>query len=437
MAAATALVLSGIFQAASTTVMLDSAIALCCLLAMLSYAGFAARAGASRGAAGHAMGFGVVAAAALLIKGNAACLALLPPCFILIGRRFDLLRHASFWLPLPIVALLAGPWNLLTYKLVAQGFRYHWGFDYSDIAVRENGAFLAGAFGPIVLALCVMGFLETCLTAGRKRPDTGHTSGVGQDNVIVAAAALLASVCLFQTIVPAAIQDRYLAPILPPLLILASQGFTRVRLMLSRVPRPRWRHAVGLVLLGLVVSSAAPSLWSATVPKQRLGVIQAASEIWRERIATNPSVLIATDATTEGAAVAELALTDPARTSLFAIRGSRLLGGGGYNTSEYKPRYTTPEQVMAAIDEYAIPLVLLRTAAKNQWQHLDQLSAARHLMPGRWELLWQDASSGDPIELYRIRGNDIRPADLDRLMVLSAPQTLAADTNKAPAQPPR
>lgn len=40
--------------------------------------------------------------------------------------------------------------------------------------------------------------------------------------------------------------------------------------------------------------------------------------------------------------------------SLFAVRGSRLLGGGGYNNRDYLPRFATPAEVALEIDRYAI-----------------------------------------------------------------------------------
>jgi hypothetical protein len=87
-------------------------------------------------------------------------------------------------------------------------------------------------------------------------------------------------------------------------------------------------NTTATVLLGLC---ALP--WILDVPaKPKLGLIEAARAIRSHLIAANPSVLIATDGAEEGAAVAELALDDSGRPSLYAIRGSRLLGGGGYNT---------------------------------------------------------------------------------------------------------
>jgi hypothetical protein len=118
-------------------------------------------------------------------------------------------------------------------------------------------------------------------------------------------------------------------------------------------------------------------------------------------------------------------MLDPNPPGLFAVRGSRLLGGGGYNNSEYEPLFQTPEQVMAQIDEFAIPLVLFRSTGKaGEWAHLQQIGEAQPLYPDRWQLVYRSLNPAGNIFLFRIRGNDAKTADLAKLAALSAPRSL-------------
>jgi hypothetical protein len=186
------------------------------------------------------------------------------------------------------------------------------------------------------------------------------------------------------------------------------------------------RDLASTAVAGLLGLAALPWVLS-PAPKVQYGVIEAARQVWAHRVAHNPSVLIATDGGAEGAAVAELAMNDPARPSLFAVRGSRLLGGGGYNEQEYVPLFQTAGEVMAAIDDYAIPLVLVRgTPGRNRWRHVDQVEQAREMQPDRWELIYEDSGGGVRVRLYRIHGNDGMVADFGRLRRLSAPRALAS-----------
>jgi 4-amino-4-deoxy-L-arabinose transferase-like glycosyltransferase len=101
--------------------------------------------------------FGLLAAAAILTKGNGAALALVPPIALLLSRRFELLRRASVWIPVPIVAVLTGPWYLLTYSQVEPGFRYHWGVEYMQVALAANAHIVLLSAGPVLAAAAVVG----------------------------------------------------------------------------------------------------------------------------------------------------------------------------------------------------------------------------------------------------------------------------------------
>jgi hypothetical protein len=409
-----AVVLSPIAQHASGELMLDMPVAFLCVAAMMAYERFLVT-----GYARYSAFFGMLATGALLIKGNAGCLALLPPFAILIGRRFDLLRNRSFWLPVPIVGMVAGPWYIGTYSLVSQGFFYHWGVDYVVTATTANSRILLDTVGPLVLVCAIVGLVATIA-----KP----TASDKKDSWVVAAAALFVAVWFFQSIVPAAIQERYLAPALPPLLILAVWG-ARITVLwgINHIPTRRAlsRHSNTAVAVGLVLLAASfvPGTLNVTAKPPR-DFAKVAQLIWQNFVPTNPSVLVGTDPTEEGAPIGDLAAIDPHRPSLFAVRGSRLLGDSGFMNEDYVPRFQTAEQVMAAIDDYAIPFVIRSDRiGKREWAHLGQLDEARALYPDRWELIYRDASVSPEVLLFRIRGNQGKKADIARLLKLSAPHS--------------
>jgi hypothetical protein len=403
---AVAFLLAPVTQDSSAELMLDAPIALVSLAAMVVYARFL-----DAPSVGRAIGFALLAVAGILMKGNALCLALLPPFALLIGRRWRLLRRPVFWLPLPIVALGIGPWYAVTLRVVTPGFRYAWGLHYFAVATVANGALLLAAMGPLLLAAGVAGWL-LCVRWPRE---------ARCDSVMACAAALVASVWLFQSVVPAAIQDRYLLPALPPLLLLGGLALRRGGDWL------RARHA-GPMLPALAallcLTSVAVVGWRAE-RKAQLGFIAAAPQVWAALPPRDPAVLVVAGAVAEGAAIAELALHDPHRPSLFVVRGSRLLGGGGYNNADYLPRYQTTAQVMAAIDAYRIPLVLFRSDGRpDEWAHVRQVAAAAAADPARWQVIWRGDTDGHPVVLYRIAGNADQGADTQRLTALSAPRAL-------------
>jgi hypothetical protein len=409
--AACTFILAPLVQEGTSELMLDIPTALLCLGAMYAYARYLEDAFVR-----HSVAFALIASGAMLIKGNAACLVLLPPFAVLLARRFDLLRKFSFWLPAPIVAALVGPWYALTYGIVAAGFRYQWGWHYVVTASSANGAILVDSVGPVVLAAALLGAGATIARAWTNRASS----------VPSAACALLFADWVFQSVVPAAIQARYLAPLLPPLLLLAANGVMIAAGWLKR--RVAWSVPAPEAWLALVVAlTVVPAAVEVPV-KPPLGFMTAAPEVWHRLPANNQAILIASNGRGEAAALAALAMYDPHRPSLFAIRGSRLLGGGGYNNEDYVPRFETVQQVMTAIDDYTIPLVLLRPnfPGSTPWLHVNQVAEAARLYPARWQELLRVDSVDPAVVLFEINGNETKPLEAKRLMALSAPKSLEA-----------
>ena len=406
--AAFGFVLCAIVQTTNSELLLDMPVALVCFAAMLAYERYLVTL-----SAGWSVVFGLVAAFGMLIKGNAMALALMPPLRILLGGQYRVMLRWSFWLPVPIVLILAGPWYVMTIGLVTPGFRFEPGFDFVWTAMRANGGFLLVSLGSPVLLALMPG-----LTVLRRARLEGPL-------------ALSLAVAAFQLAVPAAIQERYLIVLLPSLLILAGAGGTvlcdGVARRLKGVPVWPLAPVLFAVLLAIVAVRGADAL---VKPVLHLGA--AADQIRAALPPGNPVVLVATDISVENGMIAELALRDPRRPSVFAVRGSRLLGAGGFNTDEYEPRWRTPQEVMAALDDYAIPLVLFRRhiadhrrgLVQRDLGHIRQLAAAMTMFPERWELIYRDDGTDPEILVFRVRGNFGRPIDVAKLLAVTAPKGL-------------
>lgn len=387
---------AGSVAISSSSLMLDVPIALACFAASLCFAAYLKR---------HALRwillFACFAAFALLIKGNAAALVLFVGFTVLAARRIDLLLRPSFWSPVVVIGILAGPWYYKSYGLVAAGFRHEAGFAYVRQAVPANLAALLLDLGPIVLALALVGAWRAL-----RNPD---------DRVGVSAVALAASILVFQCLMPAALQPRYMIPALPPLLLLAADGavalFDRLR---------RGRVAGAAVAFLLVCCWAAGGYLLS--PKRPHWNMQEASERAASLLTeSNPVALVVGDNDEESAGITELAWRDPKRPSWFAVRGSRLLGGGGYNRGDYQPRFATLDEVRTALDEYRVPVIILSASLQRQeWAHVTQVSEIVHA-DEQWQRVWQAPADGRRDTSVWVR-RDVQPAEIARLLALSAPR---------------
>jgi 4-amino-4-deoxy-L-arabinose transferase-like glycosyltransferase len=414
--AAVAFVMAPVVQTGSNELMLDVPVALFALLAMLCYAWYL-----DTNQLRYSLLFGVLASAALLIKGNAAALALLPAFVVLLGGRWDLLRKPSFWAPLPIVLVATGPWYIFTYGLVEQGFRYTWGLTYVTVAIAENARYVLENLGPLVIVFAAIG-LGALIFRSAKPADAS----------LLAASALFLSVWAFQAVVPAAIQDRYLAPAFPPLIIMAVHGvYAAYRgLRASRSGSSVLPQQPGKVLITGVFAAmlVAPMVVRAEVlvaPKPVYGLGWAADKVWSLRNTRNPAALIVANGRGEAAAIAELAMRDSALPSLFAVRGSRIFGGGGYNNQDYQPRFANVADLMTAIDEYSIPLLILRRDAREDaWAHIRQVEELLILYPDRLRLAAHNTDVSPAVAVFEIRGNETKELPVQKMMVLTGPRSL-------------
>ena len=321
---------SPLTQSETGTLMLDGPVTLACLSAMLFYANFM-----DTGRLRELALFGLIAAAGLLIKGNAGSLVLLPVFALLIGRRFDMPLKPAFWVPVLIVAVLAGPWYYLTWGLTAQGFRDSLGLNYASHAAFANATFLLHSVGPVIFILALVALVRVCGRFG------GGDAGARPSNLKVCAASLLIAVFVFLLVVPSAIAARYVLAGVPPILILAAIEAGHWSAWISRRhPGGKFRTAAAWRMSIFAILIISFIIFAMQIPKLRdEGFAAAAQQIWRIGPLENPVVLVAADANAEFAVIAGLAMQDKSRPSIFAVRGSRLLGGGGYNNSDYQPRF--------------------------------------------------------------------------------------------------
>ena len=349
--------------------------------------------------------FGAVALVAIMVKGNAIALALLPPLAVLLSGRWGLLRRPGFWVPAAVILPVAGPWYVLTYSWTSAGFRYAFGPAYTAVAAPFVAGQFLHVFGPVLLVLAAAGLL-------RRRGDVFTA---------VMLALVLANV-LFQAIVPAALEPRYLLPSVAPMLLLAARGALLAAAAAVRAAPSAMRLAP---LAGLAAGAVIPLLTNPPDLPVGIGARAAATEALRHLPSVDPVVLIASDAPGEGAISVEMIMHEGVSPRMIprmtAVRGSRLLGGGGYNNFEYRPRYPSPEAAMAQVERLRIPMILLdRSSAAGRWAHVGQLAAMLDRPGGGWDRAAQVAADGRTWDLF-LRRADGTTTDLAALAPLLRP----------------
>lgn len=312
-----------------SSVTLDALVALLCFFAMWVFARFL-----STGRGRTAALFALISSAAILTKYNAAALVLLPPLAVIALRRWELIRNRHLWLSALIVLGLITPWFAWQWRLVGVAA------DPGSQPLRAWAASVINArqiwqMGTPILALCAIAALVRAL-----RPGARHAE------VAVCSASLLSATWMLHSLVYPITHSRYLMVCAPCLAVLAVDGLS----LLQARSRPT---AVALITAALLFPSTSRGAAEATQ-------FQTVAEQLMARPSTAHSVtLVCADAAGEGAFIAEMALRDPARPSVFVLRASKLLADSTWMSVDYRLRFQTPEAVAQLLDRARVSAVVI------------------------------------------------------------------------------
>ena len=386
------LVLLPTTQKNTATVMLEIPLAVMMLLAIAAYARYL-----ERERIADALVFGVFAAAALLVKYNALALALVPPLSVILTGKHYLWRSKSFWLPVPVVLVIAGPWYVAM---------RHLGMYAAELGSRTPTlmALLAGnarnmivVAGPVVFVLAVFGSVLMRLNLRRQSEDS--------NSLYVVAAAMILAVFIFHCLTHR-VYLRYFLPAAPALMLLSRPSLEYLHSFLRK------RTAVTLLALSLLVGVHVAATFGVPL-KQTRAYIKAADAVMSSGLPHNGAVLVSADAEGEGMLTAEFVMRDR-RPDHYVVRGSKLLASQTLMGDKYELKYHTPEQIMMVLDSIPIAIVVAQRCPKGKCtEHENLLTEAATLYPERWRLSSVIPSEPDsPILIYQISGNESKAVQM-------------------------
>ena len=172
-------------QSSYQQAMMDMPALACSLLAVLAFERYVHE--PSRRAS---LLFGFLAACALLVKQQAIILALLPPAYLVVSRRWTLARHWDFWIATVPPILIAGPWYVVTTGMFYKNFTAWSGF-------AGHGAAATAFHASLAWELCGVGIALLSLVGL-----IGGVMRMSETHILWSAVLLSAAVCalLFQVL---------------------------------------------------------------------------------------------------------------------------------------------------------------------------------------------------------------------------------------------
>jgi Dolichyl-phosphate-mannose-protein mannosyltransferase len=319
--------------------------------------------------------FAVLASCTIMTKYSGGFLVLLPPLGLLIGKRWDLLRRASFWLQPVVVAVLCAPWALYTKQFAILGFASYikLGFfagllHYLHLWTREFGLLSILLFGAWIYQAIFLAKADALRLLLWLHP---------------------MAVLLFQSFAPIGVETRYLIPALAPLIVLLAFALAHL---------PNW---YGPAVLAVTV--ACYSVVSLPNSRRPANMVRYAAEAIIRRSGGTRQSLVYVPADAEGPMIAEFAMRDTKRPVRILARTNKLLAQMDWLGSYYRSNYQQPSDLEQFFVENAPDLVILhpRSSGAGQFPHERLLEATIHDYPACWELL--ESTAG--YDIYKFAGS--------------------------------
>ena len=303
--------------------LLDQPVALVVAMAAIAWARAAEKPGWVR-----FLIFAGFAAACPLVKGNGALIALVPAIDIALTRRWALLKLPALWVAALATLAVVAPWYWISFKISAGGFNYAPGLEYAGFAITANALAIWANLGAAGIVLALIG----AASAFRTAPES-------EARIARLALAVVLATLVFQSIVPAALEPRYVTPLLPWLVVLAGLGTAA----LAR--HGGWVRAGGGVLAWLALVPAIWALWTLP-PKPDIGAPALARTMARE----GGLWLVDGRAGGEGALIAESAWADNGAKRLWVSRASQWLSSSDFMGRDYVLTAPNPQAARAVLD---------------------------------------------------------------------------------------
>lgn len=354
----------------------------------------------------HVFLFGLLAALAILTKGDGYLLVLLPLLTIPGARRWRLLRSPSLWLSAAFVAAVCLPWTIYTMKLVTPTMQSAPGWAFVARALPFYIFQLKTATGLLLFSLGLLGILVCFLPAFSSPRPRGLWFSM---------AALLIADVVFHAVVPAGLEPRYLISATFPVLLFAAEGAR----WLCRLPLPLVRRPIPVSAAALVFIVLFAAFPFRVTPKYSFGFAQAATDILADPTLAHSAVLCSSDRDGEGLLISEMAMRER-RNGHYILRASKMLAVSDWNGSGYRLRLNTSWEINQLLDDLPVDVVVIdETPGVLHYQHNDLLLRAMEDPGWRLANVYPKTAAGMAprarIEVYRRNGIAARSFDPNRL----------------------
>lgn len=303
----------------------------------------------------YGLWFALFASAAILTRGSAWSIGLVPILTMLIAWKFNMLLRPSLWLSAVPVIVLCAPWYLLMPSVNVGAFHSESIFDpsFTQVALHYFSNQIYIALGVVVFLLFIIG-VWTKLISPRF---------VGEKIEIVWAtlAAMLLATLIIHIVIPASLEPRYMLTVMPVTVLFAAAGVERIMRSVQSIETKQLLHPVAyLIVAGIFLAT---NFKIAKIENE--GYVDAYSSIVEELGIENVNILIASGVFGEGSVVAESATVNRLHNNVV-LRGSKLLVNEDWQGRNSEDKFTTSEELIKLFNDLHVDAVILDIAVPEE-----------------------------------------------------------------------
>jgi len=357
----------------------------------------------------HGLLFSLFASLAVLTRGSAWAIGLMPILTMLFAWKFKMLKSFSFWLTAVPVLVLCGVWYLNTPSLNTGAFvgQSVFNIEFTINAIPHFLIAIYAAVGALIAVFAVIGmFVKVVLPAIRREK---------VENIWPALVALCIATYILHIFVAASFDDRYMLPTIPAVILLAVAGIDWFICICLHKFRKKY---IDIVAYGVIFSIIIFTKFSVyTVPNY--GYALALNEITNNQLDVSQQVVLVTsDAIGEGAVIAEAA--SKRRENDFVLRGSKVFVERDWYGRVFEEKLKTTVEISNLLHAIPVNAVILDTSIYE-----DDQSNYHHLLK---TLLFEEDKHWQLIGRYPVVRDKVRIEDA--LIVFVAKQSETASAKK-------
>lgn len=307
--------------------------------------------------------YGLMAAAAILIKGNGWLLGLFPLLHITFFRYGHVFRNWRTYFGAVLCLIFVVPWYMITAKISADGFNYSFGVPYMLTSLRENSLIVISELGYLGSVLALLGVIA----------NWSHKE-LSRASLVRLSLSILTAVLIFQAIVPVDISDRYLMPAMPFCWALVLLGIISLGELAFFQEQRFARIGVQMISLLLLIEAMSIHAWP-LIPQLDLRMREVANEIVLRGKGDLQAVLVDASPAGEGAFIAEALVASQGK-DLYIVRSSKIMAKSDFMGNSYKLAVESPEVIERMLREMGIGyIVVSRYPDANLFEHNKKLLA--------------------------------------------------------------